>query len=184
MTELTFRARDIRLRRRSLVTPGGMAILQAAVLAHRQGGVTLFLGLCGGVFGLLALGGLVRRRSWTTVGTDGITTCGGLRRRSYPWQDIRWIDVRETRSRDDVSRTARITLASGRRRSLPGLVAGTSYTGPDFDAGFQQLIDRWELSTDPADRVRPAERRRLRRWPAAIAVVSTVVAGAVAVALW
>jgi hypothetical protein len=114
-------------------------------------------------------------RSWTTVGPAGITICWGLgwRGRTYPWNEIRWIDVRQTDSRYGATRAARITLANGRRRRLPALQHSSAYPQPTFHADFRRVVEWWEQSTDPAARFQPPETLRSRLAPMMLGV-STV----------
>ncbi|MFF2040553.1 hypothetical protein ACFVVX_09015 [Kitasatospora sp. NPDC058170] len=126
-------------------------------------------------------------RCWTTVGPAGITICWGFGRgRTYSWQEVQWIDVRETSSAAGTSEAARIILRSGRRRALPGLYRSDLYPAPDFDEQLQRVVDRWEASTDPAARVQPPKRLRDRLKPgvagAVVGILIAVVIGLVVVA--
>ncbi|MFB7615099.1 hypothetical protein [Kitasatospora sp. NPDC056181] len=129
-------------------------------------------------------GFLLTFRSWTTVGAEGITICWGIGRgRTYPWKEIRWIDVRDGSTAKETSRVVRMFLASGRRRSLPGLMHSDTYPSPDFDEQFHRVVNWWELSTDPADRVQPQKQARDRLTPTVVGIVLglliTVVVGLV-----
>ncbi|AUY51066.1 hypothetical protein C2142_21370 [Streptomyces sp. CB01881] len=120
-------------------------------------------------------GFLVTFRSWTTVGAEGITICWGIGRgRTYPWKEIRWIDVRDGSNAMETSRAVRMFLASGRRRSLPGLMHSDTYPAPDFDEQFHRVVNWWELSTDPADRVQPRKQFRDRLTPTVVGIVLTL----------
>ncbi|MCO5968227.1 PH domain-containing protein [Actinoallomurus soli] len=128
--------------------------------------------LLGGTAALVGLGVSMARRSGTTVGAAGITISWGLGRgRLYSWQEIRWIDVRETKSQQGTALSARITLADGRRRSLPALQHSTQYPDPDFQVDFQRVVTWWESSTEPAARFRPPERMRYKLTPQAVGLI-------------
>jgi hypothetical protein len=136
-----------------------------------------FCWLVGGTIALLAPLLLLSSRSWSKVGADGITICWGFGRgRTYPWHEIRWIDVRETQGQGSSSYAVRVFLLGGRRRSLPGLYRSGMHPAPDFDVQFQRVVDWWELSTDQAARVRPPERFRDRLTPAVVGLVVVPVA--------
>jgi Protein of unknown function (DUF2581). len=121
---------------------------------------------------LAGLGLCVVLRSWTTVGVAGITICWGIGRgRTYSWQEIQWIDVRETKSGYGRTLVARITLADGRRRSLPALQHSTQYPDPDFHVDFQRVVNWWKLSTDPAARFQPPKRLRNRLTPTVVGLI-------------
>lgn len=122
------------------------------------------------------------RHSGTTVGADGITISWGMGRgRTHAWNQIRWINVRETRTNSGTVRTARITLAGGQRRSLPALSHSNLYPLPDFDTDVQRVINWWELSTDPATRIQPPKPPRDRITPQALGVILGLVITAVIV---
>ncbi|MEU4587950.1 PH domain-containing protein [Kitasatospora aureofaciens] len=111
-------------------------------------------------------------RSWSRVGADGVSVCWGFGRgRTYPWQEIRWVDVRETRSNGSMAYAARVFLTDGRRRSLPGLQSSRLYPSADFDTDFQRLVNWWEYSTHPTQRVKPAKRLRDRVTPTVAGVL-------------
>lgn len=68
---------------------------------------------------VLGLTTLLAVRSWTRVRADGVSIYWGIgRSRTYPWREIRWIDVREIESGLGSSVTARITLAEAHRLLL------------------------------------------------------------------
>jgi hypothetical protein len=142
------------------------------VLAFFRLGVVGFCWLLGGTAAFVGLGISMVLRSWTTVGAAGITICWGIgRSRTYSWQEIRWIDVRETKSQYGTSLVARITLTDGRRRSLPALQHSTRYPDPHFHADFQRVVNWWELSTDPAARFQPPKRLRNRLTPTLVGLI-------------
>ncbi|MEU9133481.1 hypothetical protein AB0D08_36245 [Kitasatospora sp. NPDC048540] len=175
MTELIFRGRD-RYRPSWGHFAGLCAVLavQMAVAAYKLGPVG-FCWVLGVTVALIGLGLLLAFRSWTTVGAGGITVCWGIGSgRTYPWHEIRWIDVRETRSQYGTSLVPRMFLVSGRRRALPGLHHSELYPAPDFAVEFRRIVAWWELSTDESARVRPPKGLRDRLTPAVIAVVGTV----------
>lgn len=115
----------------------------------------------------LSLGIGIAVRSWTKVGPAGITICRGIGRRgrTYPWQEIRWIDVWKNDNQGLEIRQARITLANGRRRTLPALRHTRTYPQPTFSADFRRVVEWWELSTDPAARFQLPETSRTRLAP-------------------
>jgi hypothetical protein len=126
----------------------------------------------GGTAVLAVLGLCMVLRSWTTVGVAGITICWGIGRgRTYSWQEIRWIDVRETKSQYGRTLAARITLTDGRRRSLPALQHSTPYPDPNFHVDFQRVVNWWELSTDPAARFQPPKKLRDRLTPTMVGLI-------------
>jgi hypothetical protein len=109
-------------------------------------------------------------RSWTRVGPEGVTTCWGLGRRghTYPWRDIRWVDIKNY---NGSSYAARITLANGRQHSLPALRHTPVYPQPTFHGDFHLLRQWWEQSTDPSARFLPPMSRLLRWTPVISAVI-------------
>lgn len=152
----------------------GLVLIGEAVYAfYRLGGVVGSCWLVGVTAASVGLGIGAAFRSWTTVGPAGITVCRGIGRRghTYPWQEIRWIDVRETNSRYGTFLVARITVANGRRRSLPALRHGGMYPQPTFHADFRQVLKWWELSTDPAARFLPPETLLSRLAPRMLGVI-------------
>ncbi|GAA4485317.1 hypothetical protein GCM10023191_009830 [Actinoallomurus oryzae] len=159
VNELSFRGRD-RYRPSFPQFAGlGVVVIIEGVFAYLRLGVVGFCWLLLGTAVLVGLGISLGRRSWTTVGTAGITICWGIGRgRTYSWQEIRWIDVRETKSQYGTSLSARITLANGKRRSLPALQHSTQYPDPDFQADFRRVVDWWKSNTDPAARFEPPKR--------------------------
>lgn len=155
-------------------------IFRGRDLFHPRGLAALFLVLAVEVaFGLFALTGagtvllvsltlaitvpflFVTLRAWTRVGADGITVSRGLGPgRTHPWPQVRWVEVRRYPAGDQYSYALRIHLADGRRRLLPGLAADRYHSAAEFAAGVRQVVDWWEHSTDPAQRVEPRARRR------------------------
>jgi hypothetical protein len=145
-----------------------IGLLVEGVFSFSRLGVVGFCWLLGATIALVGLGYCVVVRSWTGVGTAGITICWGIGRgRTYPWREIRWIDVRETNSRYGTALSARVTLTNGRRRALPALQDSTRYPDPEFRRNFRRVVDWWTSSTDPAERFQPPARRRYRLTPAA-----------------
>ncbi|GLY88105.1 hypothetical protein Airi02_060340 [Actinoallomurus iriomotensis] len=172
VNELSFRGKD----RYRLSWPhfGGLGLLLVVegVFAFIRLGAVGFCCLLAGTALLVGLGISMARRSWTTVGAAGVTICWGIGRgRTYSWQEIRWVDVRETKSQYGTSLSARITLANGRRRSLPALQHSSQYPDPDFDVDFRQVVDWWKLNTDPAARFEPPKRWWSRLTPTAVGFI-------------
>ncbi|MEU8583714.1 hypothetical protein [Streptomyces abikoensis] len=166
MNELSFRGKDRYRPSWSHFAMLGVVLAAQAVLAASRLGVVGFYWMLGVTAALAGFGFLFAFRSWTTVGAAGITICWGAGRgRTHPWQDIRWIDVRETKSQYGTTLVARITLADGRRRSLPGLQHSNLYPAPDFAVDFQRVVNWWEVSTDRAARVQPPKKTRDRVSP-------------------
>ena len=150
----------------------GLGLAVAGVFAFFRLGVVGFCWLLGGMAALIGLGMFLALRSWTTVGPAGITICWGIGRgRVHPWQEIRWIDVRETKTQYGTSLAVRMTLANGRCRSLPALQHSTWYPDADFQADFRRVVDWWKSSTDPAARSQPPKRLRNRLTPPAVGFI-------------
>ncbi|MGI5223651.1 PH domain-containing protein [Actinoallomurus sp. CA-142502] len=172
MNELSFRGKD-RYRLSSLHFGGvGLLLVVEGVFAFIRLGPVGFCCLLGGTAALVGLGIFLSRRSWTTVGAAGVTISWGVGRgRTYSWQEIRWVDVRETKTQYGTSRSARITLANGRRRSLPALQHSTQYPDPDFDVDFRQVVDWWKSNTDPDARFEPPKRWWNRLTPQAFGFI-------------
>jgi hypothetical protein len=158
--ELIFRGKDRYRPSRSQLGVLVLGVIGQGVVVFHKLGVVEFLWVTGGLIALLGLGFATSFRSWTRVGPAGITICWGVGRRgrTYPWQEIRWVDVKET-SGGVTSLAARITLANGRRRSLPALRHSSTYPQPSFPEDFRRVVEWWELSTDPAARILPRTRR-------------------------
>jgi hypothetical protein len=172
VNELSFRGKDRYHPSWSVFAGLGLAVVIEGVWAFVRLGAVGFCLLLGGTVVFAGLGLSIVLRSWTTVGVAGITICWGLGRgRTYSWQEIRWIDVRETNSRYGRTFVARITLADGRRRSLSALQDSTQYPDPDFHVDFQRVVKWWELSTDPAARFQPPKKLRYRLTPTAIGLI-------------
>ncbi|MEV5377126.1 hypothetical protein AB0L26_14295 [Streptomyces nondiastaticus] len=184
MNELIFRGKD--RYRPSWSHVALLAVLMAVegAAAAVQLGAAGFCWLLGGTVVLTGLALFLVRRTWTTVGAAGITICWGFGRgRTHPWHEVRWIDVRETKAEYGVARMARITLADGRRRSLPGLMHSDTYPRPDFDVDFQRVVNWWELSTDQAARVQPPRLMRDRVSPTVIGLLLGLLISVVVVAV-
>ena len=172
MNELSFRGKDRYRPSWPQLAALGLGLAVAGVLAFFRLGAVGFCWLLGGMAVLVGLGVCMALRSWTTVGTAGITICWGIGRgRVHPWQEIRWIDVRETKSQYGTSLAARITLADGRRRSLPALQHSTRYPDPDFHADFRRVVQWWKVSTEPGARFEPPKRLRNRLTPPAVGLI-------------
>lgn len=184
VNELSFRGKDRYRPSWSQFAMLGVVLAAQAALAASQLGVAGLCWLLGGTAALAGLGLSFALRSWTTVGAAGITVCWGTGRgRTHPWQDIRWIDVRETKSQYGTARAARITLADGRRRSLPGLHHSNLYPAPDFDVEFRRVVNWWELSTDRAARFQPPKRMRDRVSPTVAGIVLGILISVAVVAV-
>ncbi|GAB7183992.1 hypothetical protein ATKI12_3823 [Kitasatospora sp. Ki12] len=172
VNELIFRGKD--LFRPSWSNLGPLVIvlvLQLAIGSTHLGAMGTFwlvlgtLVLAGGSFAL-------SWRCWSRVDAQGVTICWGLGRgRTYPWPEIRWVDVRETKGNGTASSSARIFLAGGRRRSLPGLQTSSIYPAAEFDVNFQRLVNWWEYSTHPTWRIRPAKQFRDRLTPTVVGLL-------------
>ncbi|WP_327681818.1 hypothetical protein [Kitasatospora sp. NBC_00458] len=181
MNELIFRGRDrYRPSKALFVLLLAVFVAQGAFAAYRLGPVG-GAWLIGGTIALLAPFAYSTVRCWSAVGPAGITVCWGFGRgRTYPWHEIRWIDVRTTTNRGSESLAARMFLTSGRRRALPGLQHSDLYPDPDFDVDFRRVVNWWELNTDEASRVRPPRSLRDRLTPTVLAVLVTAVVAAAA----
>jgi hypothetical protein len=150
---------------------GALFAVQFALVALRLAPLGL-LGVLGVALAFGAPGFYASRRSWTTVGPAGISVYWGVgRARTYSWQQIRWIDVRETNSQFGTTRAVRVFLTDGRRRSLPGLIHSAFYPAPDLAVVFQQIVKWWELSTDREARFRPRRQLRDRVTPGVLGVI-------------
>ncbi|WP_329487807.1 hypothetical protein OG618_14390 [Kitasatospora sp. NBC_01246] len=173
MIELSFRGKD--RYRPSWLHLGVLCLVLAVegVFAAYRLGPAGFGWVLGGTLVLVGLATFVVLRSWTTVDASGITICWGLGRgRTYPWHEIRWIDIRETDNQYGYSLVPRIYLTNGRRRSLPGLQHSDIYPSPDFQVDFQRILNWWELSTDPSIRVQPSKQLRDRVGPMAVGMIA------------
>jgi hypothetical protein len=157
--ELSFRGRD-RSRISWSRASGVLAFMaiELALLMIRVG----FVGSCwilGATVALFGLGFVLTRRSRTTVGAEGISISWGFGRgRRYPWADIRWIEVNETRGRTGTVQTVRITLADSRRRSLPALANSAMYPDGHFELNVARVMTRWRANTTGESRYRPPEK--------------------------
>lgn len=174
--ELCFRGRD-RYR------PSWRRPAVAALVLALEGGLSLArFGLAGAgwLLGATVLVGgaclVSSRRSRTEVGPAGITICWGFGRgRTHPWDRIRWIDMRETKTRQGTYEAVRITLADGRRRSLPVLQRTALHPNPDLDAHYARVLRWWEANTAPSARFRPPVRPHQRLSPTAVGFVLGIV---------
>ncbi|MCC9307491.1 hypothetical protein LN042_10315 [Kitasatospora sp. RB6PN24] len=176
MNELSFRGRDrLRPSWSRLALWGGLVGVQELLVASRLG-VAGFFWVLGVTVALIVAGFYVSSRSWTTVGAAGITICWGIGpAKTHPWQEIRWIDVRETGTQAGTAFAPRIFLHDGRRRILPGLAHNTVCPYPGFAADFQRIVTWWELSTEPATRSRPSAQLRDRLSPGVVGLILGVV---------
>ncbi|MGV9268539.1 hypothetical protein ACWDRR_28170 [Kitasatospora sp. NPDC003701] len=176
MNELIFRGKDrYRPSWPQLGFLGVLLVAQGALAVFRLGAVGFFW-MVGGTAAIVGPALLISRRCWSSVGAAGITICWGIGRRgrTYPWQEIRWIDVRETKSQYGSSFAVRMTMVGGKRRTLPGLQHSDTYPAPDFDEQFHRVVNWWELSTDQAARVRPPKQLRDRLTPTVAGVVAGI----------
>ncbi|WP_369185656.1 hypothetical protein [Streptomyces sp. Y1] len=173
MNELVYRGKDL-LRPSVFLTVLGLLLVEALVAGLKFGpvGVAWAVGL---TVAILAPSFFYTYRSWSSVGPAGITICwGGGKGRTYPWHEIRWIDVRETKNRGNTSYAVRFYVTGGRRRTLPGLIHSPVYPNPDFGAHFQRVVQWWEFSTDPAVRVQPPRTLRDKVSPQALGALLAV----------
>lgn len=164
--ELSFRGKDRnRISWRNASGVLAFVAIELALSVVRLG----FVGSCWVLGGTVVLAGLIfvsLRRSWTVVGAEGISTSWGFGRgRTYPWADIRWVEVRETRSQTGSTQTVRITLADNRRRSLPALANSAIYPDAHFELNVARIMTRWRANTTDASRYRPPEKRYQRLSP-------------------
>ncbi|MFE0460697.1 hypothetical protein ACFW1A_15760 [Kitasatospora sp. NPDC058965] len=161
MNELRFRGREqYRVSGRRLAVLIGVAVLQLLLCVVRIGVVGAWISGAIVLFGAGA--GYLAFRASTTVDTAGITITWFGSGRSYPWQEIQWIDVREVPGGAGAGYTARIHLRNGRRRNLPGLQHSELYPSPNFGTNLQQLNDWWYARSLPAGRIRPQPKFRDR----------------------
>ncbi|MFB8199747.1 hypothetical protein [Kitasatospora purpeofusca] len=185
MDELIFRGRDrYRPSWSQLAIVLVLLVAQGFAALHGLGTVG-FLWLAGGTLALSALGLWVTVRSWSRVGSEGITICWGFGRgRTYPWDRIRWIDVRTVDAQGGTTSQVRMFVAGGRRRALPGLLHSDLYPSPDFDEQFHRVRNWWELNTEASARVEPVRRLRDRITVTVAAVLVTLVLAAVGAAVF
>ncbi|MEK2491332.1 hypothetical protein WN990_17435 [Kitasatospora purpeofusca] len=181
MDELIFRGRDrYRPSRSQLVLLLVLLVAQGFAAAHGLGTVG-FLWLAAGTLALCGLGLWTTVRCWSRVGPEGITICWGFGRgRTYPWDRIRWIDVRTLDTQGGTSSQVRMFLAGGRRRALPGLLHSDLYPSEDFDEQYHRFRNWWELNTEAPARVEPVRRFRDRITPTVAAFVVVLLVCAVA----
>jgi hypothetical protein len=184
VNELRYRGGDLKADRRAValfLTLLGVQIVAGAVRVGLVG--TLWtIGAMAVLFAVLLT---LSRRSWTAVGEDGIRIYRGLGRvRSYPWREIHRIAERRQRSQGGETSSVRITLADGRRRTLPGIYSNVLFPDPHFELKLAQVRAQWERHTDESVRNGPlTPERPLRRLRgvlpgvlACVAAVLTVVA--------
>ncbi|MEU3568441.1 hypothetical protein AB0E96_08440 [Kitasatospora sp. NPDC036755] len=169
MNELIFRGKDLFRPSWSTFAVPLLALAALAVLGFRELGA-LGTGLLTAATVLVAVPAwILTLRSWSRVGADGITVCWGIGGgRTYAWEEVRWLDVREFNGNGMSTRSARIHLASGRRRSLPGLGSSTRFPNKGFDTDYRRVVNWWEYSTPPEQRVLPRRRFRDRVTPVAV----------------
>ncbi|MEZ0066758.1 hypothetical protein ABIA32_002770 [Streptacidiphilus sp. MAP12-20] len=162
MTELHFSNRGRpRPRLAQLATVLVVCTVQVVILIARMGSKGIYVALALALLVLLLC--VVQRHSSTGVGPEGITVDWGLGRgRTFGWQEIRWIEVRTNRTQYGTSLTVRITLSSGRRRSLPAVSSSELYPDPDLSTKFEQIVAYWELHSDAATRLTAPPRRGWR----------------------
>ncbi|MFD5918199.1 hypothetical protein ACFVYP_25955 [Kitasatospora sp. NPDC058201] len=184
MSELIFRGRDrYRPARSHLLLAIVVFVFEGTFASVTLGPVWAFW-LIGGTIAVLAPVAYCAFRSWSRVGPAGVTICWGIGRgRTYAWQEVQWIDTRETDSRYGSSTVARMFLVGGRRRSLPGLQHSDMYPDPEFGADYRRVVDWWELSTDQGARVRPPRSLRDRISPVMLGFILAVVFAVVAAAV-
>ncbi|MBD0694582.1 hypothetical protein [Streptomyces sp. CBMA123] len=180
MNELVFRGKDLfRPSKPHLIGAACFFLLAVSAGLLRSGPVFAAWSLAA-VLVLFAPVFYSSWRGWSRVGPDGVTICWGFGAgRTYSWQEIRWVDVRETpingvTGGGGTARAARIFTTTGRRRSLPGLAWSPMYPARDFDVNVRRLRDWWESSTEEAQRVRPAKQFRDRLTPTTVAIVALV----------
>ncbi|MFJ9444521.1 hypothetical protein ACIRRH_21965 [Kitasatospora sp. NPDC101235] len=176
MNELIFRGKDLFRPSWSTFAVPLLALAVETVIGYVKLGAFGMTLLLAGTVLIAVPAWILVLRSWSRVGADGITVNWGLGSgRTYAWQEVRWIDVRETKGNGTATYAARIHLAGGRRRSLPGLSSSTMYPGRNFEADFRRLLDWWKHSTDPAQRVQPQKQFRDRLTPTVVGVVLALV---------
>lgn len=184
VNELIFRGKDLFRPSWSNLLPLLLVLVTQLVLGESKLGSTGTLWLILGTLALCVPTFVLSWRSWSRVGADGVTVCWGLGRgRTYPWHEIKWVDVRETKANGSVSSAARIFMTNGRRRSLPGLATSRIYPAADFQTNVQRLVNWWEYSTHPTQRVKPPKQFRDRLTPTVLGVLGTIVIAAVAFAI-
>ncbi|MEV7599249.1 PH domain-containing protein [Kitasatospora sp. NPDC089797] len=182
MNELIFRGKD-----RFIPDAGDIALLlmliAVEVLAgqlkfHWGAGTTALL--VGATLLPIVVARVIALRSWVRVDADGITVNRGLGRgRTYPWQQISWVDVSEIPGRTTTTRVARIHTTDGRRHWLSTLVTSDHHPAESFDADVRRVVDRWKQSTEPDRRIRPGKQFRDRITPMKIGFAAAAVLGIV-----
>ncbi|MFD5465643.1 hypothetical protein ACFWIQ_22820 [Kitasatospora sp. NPDC127059] len=180
MNELVFRGKDLfRPSKSHFIGAICFAVIMVSVGVLRSGPVFMAWSLASVVV-LFVPVYYSSWRGWSRVGPDGVTICWGFGAgRTYSWQEIRWVDVRETplnsvAGSGGTARAARIFTTSGRRRSLPGLAWSPMYPAEDFDVNVGRVRDWWESCTEEAQRVRPARQLRDRLTPTKAAIIAVV----------
>ncbi|WP_037971843.1 PH domain-containing protein [Streptomyces sp. NRRL WC-3742] len=170
MNEPIYRGKDL-FRPSAFVTAAALLAVEGVFAAIKLGAAGLFFVV--GLTALLAFPAMyLSYRSWTSVGRAGITLNWGFGQgRTYPWHEIRWIDVRETRSRGSSSYAARIHLPAGKRRTLPGVASSGMYPNPNFGQQFQEVVQWWEHSTHPGSRIQPPRTLRDKLSPQVIGLI-------------
>ncbi|MFJ9844054.1 hypothetical protein ACIRYZ_27050 [Kitasatospora sp. NPDC101155] len=163
MNELVFRGKDMFRPSWSHLSVVLLALAALEGVTVLKLGVAAMYWISSGTLALALPAFVVAWRSWSRAGADGVTVCWGIGSgRTYPWQEIRWIGVRESKGNGTRSYAARIFLVDGRRRSLPGLQTSTLYPIEEFQTNVQRVLDWWESSTPGAERVQP--RKQVRDW--------------------
>ena len=175
MKELTFRGKDRyrQLSRMPLAVLAFGLIVGGSSVVFRLGNPVVTCWMMGVGAAFVSLGIFIVLRSWTRVGAAGITICQGFGRRgrTYPWQEIRWVDIRETTNNHGTFLTVRIALADGRRRSLPALRHSSMDPYFYFHRDFARIVRWWERSTDPAARFVPPDTSLSRRAPTVLGMI-------------
>ena len=135
VSELIFRGKDRIRPSWRVFSIVGLVLIARVIFGHV--GVVGVCWLAGSTAVVVGLSVGAALRSWTRVGPAGITICWGIGRRgrTFPWQEIRWIDVWESRGAH-VGGAAQMTLANGRRLRLPALASTSAYPQPTFAEDF------------------------------------------------
>ncbi|MFD8782796.1 hypothetical protein [Kitasatospora sp. NPDC059599] len=179
MNELRFRGGDLKADRRRAAWTLVVIAFQTAVAVLRIGPVGA-LSVIAVVAVLFAAFLAVQRRSWTAVGEDGIRIHRGFGRvRSYPWREIRRVAERRQHGPNGEAVSVRITLVSGRRRTLPGISSNPVFPDPHFALKLAQVLARWEQHTGGSSGIGDESRERLSRrlrgvLPGVLALVAAV----------
>ncbi|MEV7188052.1 hypothetical protein [Kitasatospora sp. NPDC093102] len=177
MNELIFRGKDLFRPSWSTFAVPLLALTAESVFCYVKFGALVTVLVLAGILLVAVPAWALVLRSWSRVGADGITLCWGVGSgRTYAWEEVRWVDVREVKGNGTSTRSARIHLADGRRRSLPGLGSSTMYPSESFDTDYRRVVNWWEHSTPPTQRVRPQKHFRDRLTPTAVGMVLGLVA--------